>query len=155
MKRIFVLLTAVVISASIARAGDVKVKVTLTTAPEEEATTTFSPATEKIYAIFKTKGITSGDKVRGVLIADDVGDAAPAKTKVLEKTLTLEEDTSDGDFNFSKPDKGWPAGKYHIDIYVNDELATSAKFTVKDSAKSKKADEDEESSDSKKSKDED
>jgi hypothetical protein len=140
MKPLIALLTAVVISISIARAGEVKVKVTITTGPEDEETTTFTPNTPTIYAMFKTKGISSGDKVRGVLMADDVGDAAPAHTKVLEKTLTLDEDTTDGDFNFSKPDKGWPPGKYHIEIYVNDELATTAKFTIK-AGKSKKLDE--------------
>jgi hypothetical protein len=149
MKRIFGFLIAVVISASVARAGDVKVKVTITTGPEDEAVTSFAPDAAKIYAIFKTKGISSGDKVRGVLIAEDVGDVAPANTKVLEKTLTLEEDTSDGDFNFSKPDKGWPTGKYRVEIYVNDELETTAKFTVK-GEKSKKSEEE-----SEKSKDED
>jgi hypothetical protein len=69
--------------------------------------TSFTADTPKLFAIFKTKGIKNGDKVRGVLIAEDVGDAAPANTKVLEKTLTLEEDTDDGDFNFSKPTAGW------------------------------------------------
>ena len=108
MKPLIALLTAVVISVSIARAGEVKVKVTITTGPEDEETTIFTPNTPTIYAMFKTKGISSGDKVRGVLMADDVGDAAPAHTKVLEKTLPLDEDTTDGDFNFSKPDKGWP-----------------------------------------------
>jgi len=150
MKRLFALLIAVLISASVARAGDVKVKVTITTGPEDEAVTSFAPDTAKIYAMFKTKGISKGDKVRGVLIADEVGDAAPAHSKVLETTIALEEDTSDGDFNFSKPKSGWPAGKYHVEIYVNEELATTAKFTVK-GEKSKKSEEEE----SEKSKDED
>jgi outer membrane usher protein FimD/PapC len=52
----------------------------------------------------------------------------------------LQEDTNDGDFNFSKPTKGWPVGKYRVEIYVNDDLATTAKFTVK-AAKSKKSEE--------------
>jgi hypothetical protein len=99
-------LIAVIISASVARAGDVKVKVTLTTEPEDEPVTSFTADTPKLFAIFKAKGIKNGDKMRGVLIAEDVGDAAPANTKVLEKTLTLEEDTDDGDFNFSKPTAG-------------------------------------------------
>lgn len=145
-------LIAIIISASVARAGDVKVKVTLTTESEDEPVTSFTADTPKLFAIFKTKGIKNGDKVRGVLIAEDVGDAAPANTKVLEKTLTLEEDTDDGDFNFSKPTAGWPAGKYRIEIYVNDELATTAKFTIKAGKSKKKSDE--ESEDSEKSKDE-
>jgi hypothetical protein len=73
-----------------------------------------------------------------VLIAEDVGDAAPANTEVLSKTLTLQEDTSDGDFNFSKPNKGWPPGKYRVDLYVNDKLATKAKFVVTDGETSEK-----------------
>src|SRR4029078_12489351 len=80
--------------------------------------------------MFDTTGIGSGDKVKGVLVAEDVGSAAPANTEVLTKTLTLEEDTSDGIFTFSKPTKGWPAGKYRVDVYVNDELAAKARFTV-------------------------
>jgi len=69
--------------------------------------------------------------VRGVLIAEDVGDVAPANTKVLEKTLTLEEDTDDGDFNFSKPTNGWPLGKYRVEIYVNIAVAGSATVDIR------------------------
>jgi outer membrane usher protein FimD/PapC len=81
--------------------------------------------------MFKTEGIKSGDKVRGALIAEEVGTAAPPNAKVLETTLDLEEDTEDGEFSFSKPNKGWPVGKYRVEIYVNDKLAETMKFTVK------------------------
>jgi hypothetical protein len=146
MKRTFALLIVGMVCATI-RAGEVKVEATTTTGPEDAATTTFTPNTAKIYVIFKTKGISNGDKIRCVLIADDVGDVAPANTKVLEKTLSLEGDTEDGDFNLSKPTNGWPAGKYHVEIYVNDELATKVKFAVKAASKSKKhSDEEEEES---------
>src|SRR5207248_6568120 len=137
MKRA-ILVIGIIVSAAVARAGDAKVEVFMTTAPEEEATTTFAPDTPKFYAIFKTTGIKKGDKARGVLIAEDVGDAAPANTKVLDETIDLDEDTDDGDFNFSKPDNGWPVGKYRVEIYVNDELAAKAKFTV-EAVKSKKS----------------
>jgi len=78
------------------------------------------------------------------LIAEDVGDVAPANTKVLEKTLALDEDTDDGDFNFSKPTKAWPLGKYRVELYVDDELATTTEFTV-EAAKSEKGSDEEES----------
>jgi hypothetical protein len=42
----------------------------------------------------------------------------------------LEGDTDAGYFTFLKPTKGWPAGKYHLDIYASDELATTVKFTI-------------------------
>jgi len=146
MNRIFALLIAVFISASVARADDVKVKAVMTTGPGDDPVTSFASDTPKLLAMFKTKGIKSGTKVRGVLIAIDVGDVAPANTKVLEKTLTLDEDTDDGDFNFSKPTNGWPVGEYRVEIYVNDELATTVKFTIKAVKSKKESDKEKESS---------
>lgn len=149
MNRLIILLLtgmfAVWISA--ARAGDVKIKAFMTTEPKGEATTSFSNNAPKLYCMFSTEGLSSGDKIRGVWIADDVGDAAPKGTKIDEKTITAEGDTDDGVFSLSKPNKGWPAGKYRIEIYVGDDLITTSKFTIKE-GKSKKTDE---SSDEKKS----
>ncbi len=146
MNHIFALVIAVVISASVALADDVKVKAVMTTGPEDDPVTSFASDTPKLLAMFKTKGIQSGTKVRGVLIAIDVGDVAPANTKVLEKTLTLDEDTDDGDFNFSKPTNGWPVGEYRVEIYVNDQLATTVKFTIKAAKSKKESDKEKESS---------
>ena len=140
------LITLSIIYASIAFAGDVKVRAVMTTDPEDEPVTSFTADTPKLFAMFKTTGIKNGDRLRGVLIAEDVGDVAQANTKVLEKTLTLEEDTDDGDFAFSKPTKGWPVGKYRVEIYVNDDLAKTVKFTI-EAAKPEKGEEEESSGD--------
>jgi hypothetical protein len=135
MKRTFTLLFSALICAAVARAGDVKIKAVMSTGPEGEPTTTFATDTSNIFAFFKTKGGKDGDKVRGVLIAEDVGDVAPANTKVFETSVTLDGDTDDGAFNFSMPTKGWPAGKYRVEIYAGDELATTVKFTIKAASK--------------------
>jgi outer membrane usher protein FimD/PapC len=135
--------------AVFAHAGDVQVEATMVTSPEGKETTTFPVDAAKVFASFKTKGASNGDKIRGVWIADDVGDAAPKGTKIDEKTLKAEGDTEDGVFSLSKPDNGWPVGKYHLEIYVNDELATKLNFTIKAKAKPKKhSDEEEEEEDS-------
>jgi len=123
----------------------VKITAMTTTGPEDQPTRIFTTDTPKVLALFKTKGAQKGDKLRGVWIADDVGEAAPANTKIDEKTLTVEGDTDDGDFSCTKPTKGWPAGKYHLDIYANDELATTVKFTIGAAKKAEK--ESEESAD--------
>ena len=136
---------AILICLSVAKAGGVSVKVRMTTGPQDPPSTTFAPNTPKLYAIFKTEGAKTGGKIRGVLIAEDVGDVAPANTKVLETILDMEGDTQAGDFSFSKPTNGWPVGKYRVEIYVNDELATAAKFTIK-AAKKESSDEEEEES---------
>jgi hypothetical protein len=138
--------TAILICLSVAKAGDVSVKVRMTTGPQDPPSTTFASNTPKLYAIFKTEGAKTGDKIRGVLIAEDVGDVAPANTKVLETILDMEGDTEAGDFNFDKPTNDWPVGKYRVEIYVNDELATMAKFTIKAASSKKHADEEEEES---------
>ncbi len=148
MKQTFSVVVGLVVSLiclSVVKAGDVSVKVRMTTGPQDPPTTTFASNTPKLYAIFKTEGAKTGDKIRGVLIAEDVGDVAPANTKVLETILDMEGDTDAGDFSFSKPTNGWPVGKYRVEIYVNDQLATAAKFTIK-AAKKKSSDEEEEES---------
>jgi hypothetical protein len=81
--------------------------------------------------LFKTKGVQDGDKLRGVWIAEDVGDVAPKETKIDEKSIKAEGDTDDGVFSLSKPTNGWPVGKYRLEIYVGDELAKTVKFTIK------------------------
>src|SRR5205085_4581669 len=143
MKRIFGLLIGV-ISIAAARAGDVEVEATMMTEPHGRELTAYTADAPRLYATFKTKGASDGDKIRAVWIADDVGDAAAKGTKIDEKTLKMEGDTEDGVFSLSKPTNGWPVGKYRVEIYVNDELVTKLKFTIKGAAKSKKHSEEEE-----------
>ena len=148
MKRTFSVVVPLVVSLiclSVVKAGVVSVKVRMTAGPQDPPSTTFASNTPNLYAIFKTEGAKAGDKIRGVLIAEDVGDVAPANTKVLETILDVEGETEAGDFSFSKPTNGWPVGKYRVEIYLNDELATTAKFTIK-AAKKKSSDEEEEES---------
>lgn len=148
MKHLLLLFLTSIVSAGVAYAGDVTVKAVLATGPEEEPTTTFSPSAEKIHALFKTKGASEGDKIRAVWMADDIGDLKPGK--IDEKSLTLKGDTDKGDFSLTRDDPAWPKGKYHVDIYVNDELVTTVKFTVgggKTAAKEEKKEEEEASGD--------
>jgi hypothetical protein len=130
MKRQLALTFPIIFLSAVALAADVKVTMKVATGLKDTSITTFSTDTPKIFAIFDTEGIGEGDKVRGVLVAEDVGDAAAADTKVVEKTLTLDEDAVNGEFNFAKPTQGWPPGKYRIEIYVNDELAAKTRFRV-------------------------
>src|SRR6267143_5821666 len=148
MKRTFSVVVPFVVSlicVSVVKAGVVSVKVRMTAGPQDPPSTTFATNTPTLYAIFKTEGAKAGDKIRGVLIAEEVGDVAPANTKVLETILDVEGETEAGDMSFSKPTNGWPVGKYRVEIYVNDEFATTAKFTI-NAAKKKSADEEEEES---------
>src|SRR5207302_5921792 len=143
-RRKFGLLISGLISIAAARAGEVKVEATMMTEPHGRELTAYTADAPRLYAIFKTKGTSEGDNVRCVWIADDVGDAAAKGTKIEEKTITAKGDM-EGEFSLSKPTPGWPLGKYHIEIYVNDELATKVNFEIK-AAKKQSADEEEEES---------
>ena len=50
--------------------------------PGAEPVTSFTANTPKLFALFETTGIKNGDKVRGVLVAEDVGDVMPANTEL-------------------------------------------------------------------------
>jgi hypothetical protein len=140
MKRLTAWLIAMMIvwSAAVAQAGDIKVNAIITSGSGEDPVTIFPPSTPKLFATFKTKGAQKGDKIRGVWIAEDVGSTAPANTKIDEKTVTLDGDTNNGAFWLSQPTKGWPAGKYRVEIYANDELATKVTFTIEAMEKGEK-----------------
>jgi hypothetical protein len=134
MKRIL-FLSAAIACASLAHAGDFKVTAITSTAPKGAPTTVFAPDIPIVYALFKTTGAHKGDTVRGVWIAEDVGDKAPPNTTIGEKTIVLESDTNDGNISLSKPDAGWPTGTYRFDLYAGDKLGTAVKFTISDNSK--------------------
>ncbi|HLY57939.1 MAG TPA: hypothetical protein VKS60_20420 [Stellaceae bacterium] len=92
--------------------------------------TKFAPDTADIFCVLEFEGSDTVKAIRGMLIAVDVGAKAPPNFKVLEKTLDFNNDSGNAKFDFSKPNAGWPVGKYKVDVYLNDKLAKSAPFTV-------------------------
>jgi hypothetical protein len=92
-------------------------------------TDTFPADLPKIYAFWISHGLENGDKIHGVWIADDVGDAAPKGTKIDEATMVYAGDNENA-FSLNKPTNGWPLGSYHVDIYINDALAKAVPFTI-------------------------
>jgi outer membrane usher protein FimD/PapC len=43
--------------------------------------------------------------------------------------------------NWRKPTKGWPVGKYRLEIYVNDELTNTLDFTIEAGKSDRNSDE--------------
>jgi hypothetical protein len=92
--------------------------------------TAFAPVTPRLSAYFRTTGTQEGDELRGVWIAVDTSGAAPPDFKIDESTLTADKDDFFGAFSLSKPNNGWPVGKYRFDMFLNGKLATSAQFSI-------------------------
>ena len=94
-------------------------------------TTTFSSDVLRIYAFWKGESLAVGDKVQSVWIAEDIGEAAPKDSKILEGETKVYKSDDAGSFSLSRPRGGvWPVGKYRVEIYVNDGLADLVKFTI-------------------------
>jgi len=91
-------------------------------------TTEFQPDTAQIVCVWKSEGVKPGTPVRGVWIAEDVGSVAPPNFKIDEASSAL---YVEGSFYLSKPNKGFPVGKYRLEIYLGKELAKIVAFTVK------------------------
>lgn len=95
-----------------------------------EPATTFPPNHPKIFARWQGEALEKGDKIRSVWIAEDVGDVAPKDYKMDEVTSTADGPRAFGTFTMTKPTKGWPVGKYRVEIYQNDKLVETVKFEV-------------------------
>ncbi|MDQ6913615.1 MAG: hypothetical protein M3128_12160 [Verrucomicrobiota bacterium] len=146
MKRVFALLALSFVFAAHLHAAP---KVEATTAKDKDSkpTDTFTADVPKVYVFFKTSGTKKSDTLRSVWIADDVGEAAPANTKIDEASVTGDKDDFVGAFSLSKPTKGWPVGKYHVDIYSDDQVVTTVKFTIKAGKGDAASDEDDDDDD--------
>jgi hypothetical protein len=150
MKKFSLLVVLALSSVALQLAGAAdkpSVEVVFAKDQESKPTDTFPADVPKIYAFFRSTGTKSGDKIRGVWIAEDVGTAAPKETKIDESALTADKDNFYGAFSLSKPTAGWPVGKYRVEIYHGDALATTGKFTVTAAAAKKDATADDEKKD--------
>src|SRR5438105_5268016 len=93
--------------------------------------TTFSSDALRIYAFWKGESLAVGDKIQSVWIAEDIGDAAPKDSKILEGETKVFKSDEEGSVSLSRPRGGvWPVGKYRMEIYINDGLADLVKFTI-------------------------
>ena len=90
----------------------------------------FARDTPKIVCVWRVKGVTSGTVLKGVWVAEDVGNAAPPNYKLIDKSMTITLE-NEGSLNVTKPTNGWPVGKYRLEIYLNDTLVKTLPFTIK------------------------
>lgn len=102
----------------------------------------FKPDTSKIYVIWKSDQLKEGQSIKSVWIADDTHNVVPANYKIDEATFDLNKSFKEkmmsvlpgnywhGNFSLSKPNAGWPVGKYHVDIYVDNQLVKTIPFTI-------------------------
>jgi hypothetical protein len=92
-----------------------------------EQTTTAFGQQDNFYLLGDLKNAPSDTKLKAVWTGVEVKDNPP-NTMIDEKELV----TGDGNFTFSLLNNNpiWPAGKYKVDLYLNDKLDQTVDFTV-------------------------
>ena len=104
-----------------------------------EPTNQFPKETPEIFATWKSTQAKEGQTAKAVWIAEDVGQAAPRNTKIIEKSMQLNRQAEaegknviwwNGHFSLSKPTNGWPVGKYRVEIYFDEKLVKTLPFVI-------------------------
>ncbi len=98
---------------------------------------TFNKDTANIFVVVKSTEFKAGQKLKAVWIAEDTAGAAPNNFKVGESEVVLKStDAAPGGnwtskFALSKPTKGWPAGKYHVELFSDGKPYKTVSFSIK------------------------
>lgn len=85
---------------------------------------TFDTTTPAFYAVCTTKDLHKGQSLTAQWIAADTHKATPENYKIQEKTARVPDALQEGqaltfDFSLAKTTKDWPAGRYHVDFYID------------------------------------
>lgn len=100
---------------------------------------TFSAGAPFIYASYVTNDVPrAGTRFHFDWIADDVGRAAPPNTRIQELDLASDSASLLGGLassytvkaNLSRPTKGWPVGKYHVELHREGKLISTVSFRI-------------------------
>ena len=74
--------------------------------------------------------MTAGSKVKAVWIAEKTK-VAPPGYKI--DTVVLDVGTQNkATFALSRPRQGWPVGDYRVELFIDDKLLNTVKFSVKE-----------------------
>jgi hypothetical protein len=101
-------------------------------ARDGEPATDFRSDAANIFVRWKGAHLPLGDTVRVAWVAEDVGDIAPANFIVDQTTTIVDASETGVQFTLSRPKDGWAAGKYRVDLYLDDSLVQSVKVTIVD-----------------------
>ena len=95
-----------------------------------DPTSTFPTDQPVIHLVVTVANAPSDTKVKTVWTAVDVGDVAPPNTRIDEAEVTMD-GSGNAHFTLSTPNTGlWPAGKYKVEIYLNDKLDRTLEYAI-------------------------
>lgn len=89
----------------------------------------FPNDTPQLFCVW-TADAGQGTEIRGVWIAEDVGKIAEPNHRITEVAEKMPFSRV-GNFSLTKPNNGWPVGKYRVDIYIGGKLVKAVPFAIK------------------------
>ena len=92
-----------------------------------ETTATFKPGDHTIHCVVTLNKAKAGTVVEFVWFATNVGGSKSESIKKLDYTTKAAETEVRGHLTFPND---WPKGTYDVDVYVNDALGKTTKYTV-------------------------
>lgn len=96
------------------------------------ALTEFRSDVPNIFIRWRAENLPVNGTIRVAWIAEDVGDVAPANFIVDENEAPVTEPNFSARFTLSRPKDGWAAGKYRVEVYLNDELLQTVRAQISD-----------------------
>ncbi len=87
---------------------------------------------ENIFVRWSGENLPVHSIVRIAWVAEDVGDVAWPNFVVDETKTEISTPTFGARFTLSRPKDGWAAGKYRVDLYLDDTLSLTTKVTIRD-----------------------
>jgi hypothetical protein len=92
-------------------------------------TETYAVDQPVIHAVVSVSNAPSDTKMKVVWVAVDVS-AAATPNQTLDQTEVTVDGSRNVDFKLIRDSRGWPPGKYKVDIYLNDKLDRTLNFSV-------------------------
>ena len=92
-----------------------------------DPTTTFAPTDQTIHLVVKVGNAPDGTTLKAIWYIVEVQGSQPGEIDQTSLTLNSGQDTAD--FTLSN-NQAWPAGKYKVELYLNDKLNQPLEFEV-------------------------
>jgi hypothetical protein len=90
--------------------------------------TVFAPDSPKVYVDYTLADVNAGQKVKIVWTAEKA--EGVQENSKMNEAETIASSMVSGLFSYSKPTKGWPAGTYRVDLFIDGRLDKTIRFKV-------------------------
>ncbi len=92
--------------------------------------TVFRPDTARVFVLYTLVDSVRGTRLRAVWYAQKVEGIVENLRCADLSTVTGDGSRQMGNFSYSKPPRGWPAGIYRVELFINDQPAKTLTFRV-------------------------